>query len=52
MFHIRALRDFYTYVLNKYTLIKYAFIIYLYSPTPFGHFCDHHQSALRDIDKT
>jgi hypothetical protein len=52
MFHIHALRDIYTYVLNKYTLIKYAFITYLYSPTRFGHFCDHHQSALHDTDKT
>ena len=48
MFQICALRNIYSYVRNKCTLIKYAFITYLYSPTCFGHFCDHHQGALRE----
>lgn len=37
MFRIHALRNIYSYVLNKCTFIKYAFITYLYSPTCFSH---------------
>jgi hypothetical protein len=49
MFHIRALRDFYTYVVNpQMHTDKICLIVFKYLATGFGRFCDNHQGALQE----
>ena len=52
MFNICALRNIYTYVTSQQMHTdRLCFIIYYYSSTCFGRFCDHHQGVTQKYKK-
>jgi len=52
MFNNCALRNIYTYVTNKQMHTdKICFVIYYYTATCFGRFCDHYQGVTQEYKK-